>query len=54
MWIVKISGVESSGHTQQIDADAQKARLITNGTPEGNITIVEQETFNPPPMPVGE
>lgn len=48
MFVVKISGNDSSCHTNECDALDQKARLIANGTAEDQITLVEQDSFNPP------
>lgn len=48
MWIIKISGIDSSCHTQECDALDQKVRFIENGVDEASIEIVEQDEFNPP------
>jgi len=48
MWIIKITTIESSCHTQECDALVQKERFIANGVLESDIQIVEQESFNPP------
>lgn len=47
MWVLVISGTDSSCHTQEGDANAQKALFISKGVNESNIVIVEKETFNP-------
>jgi hypothetical protein len=48
MHVVKISGVDYSCHTLEMDAEAQKQRLLNSGVSSGSITIVEQESYNPP------
>jgi len=48
MFIVRIDGVDSSSHTQEIDAKTQKERLVLSGTEENLIEIVESSEFNPP------
>jgi len=48
MFVIKINGIESGSHTQDIDAQAQKQRFIDNGMDGAAIEIVEQDTFNPP------
>jgi hypothetical protein len=52
MFVIKISNVESSCHTQECDALEQKARFIESGVLEENIEIVDQSVFTPPPPPV--
>lgn len=48
MFVTKINGVDLSCHTQQGDAELQKARFIAQGISESDLTIVEQETYDPP------
>lgn len=48
MWVLKINNVDSSCHSLESDADAQKQRFIDLGTLETDIEVVETDTFNPP------
>jgi hypothetical protein len=48
MFVIKINSIDSSCHSQECDALAQKARFIESGIAEIDIAIVEQEEFNPP------
>jgi hypothetical protein len=47
MFIVQISGVDSSCHTQELDAEAQQARFLATGAID--VVIVEKDSFNPSP-----
>lgn len=44
MWILKISGVETSSHSLEVDALAQKARFIADGVTEESITITAPQS----------
>ena len=48
MFIIQISGVDSSCHTQEVDALAQKQRFLDDGVAEVDIAIKEKDTFEPP------
>jgi hypothetical protein len=48
MFILKISNIDSSCHTQECDALAQKEIFKALGVDEATIQIVEQDEFNPP------
>lgn len=48
MFVVKVNGNDVSAHTLQIDADAQKLRLIASGVAEQDIETVESDSYNPP------
>jgi len=48
MFIIQINEVDSSCHTQEIDANIQKQRFIDSGVSESDISIVEKDTFEPP------
>lgn len=45
MYIVQINSIDSSCHTQQIDAEYQEQIYLERGYT--NIEIVEKDTFNP-------
>ena len=45
MWVIQISGVDKSYHTQQCDANDQKTRFIADGISETDIVVVEKDTF---------
>lgn len=45
MFIVQISAVDSSCHTQECDAIVQKQRFINSGISAEYIEIVEKDTF---------
>lgn len=46
MFIVQINSVDTSRHTLEIDAEAQKQRYLDQG--HSDIEIVEKDTFEPP------
>lgn len=47
MFVIRISGVDVSQHTLEVDALSQKQLFIDNGISVSNITIVETDDFNP-------
>ena len=49
MFIIQISDIDSSCHTQECDALVQKQRLIDAGIAEETLSLVEKATFNPVP-----
>lgn len=48
MFVIQINSIDSSAHTQECDALAQKQRFIDSGISESAIAIVEKDTFAPP------
>lgn len=46
MFIVLIDGVDTSCHSLEVDAQAQKTRFENAGA--SNVTIEERDTFSPP------
>jgi len=48
MFIIQISEIDSSCHTQECDALVQKQRFIDSGISVEDIAITEKDTFNPP------
>lgn len=48
MFVIKINGIESSAHSNEIDANRQKEIFVSAGIDGANIVIVEQENFDPP------
>ncbi len=46
----KIAGVwvDYSCHSLSVDADWQKAQLVSSGITEENIQVVEKDTYSPP------
>lgn len=49
MFIVQINDQDTSSHTQECDAIAQKQRLIEAGITEDSISLMEKNTFSPIP-----
>lgn len=45
MFVVTIDGVDSSAHTLEVDAEAQKTRFEAAGA--SNVVIVEKDTYEP-------
>jgi hypothetical protein len=48
MWVVKIDEIDASCHTSENDALVQKQRFIDDNVSESDLSIVEQDTYNPP------
>ena len=47
MFIVTINGLDSSCHTLELDAQAQRQRYIDSGISEAIVGIIEKNNFEP-------